>query len=83
MGTEIERKFLVRDVSVVNDAHGIPYRQGYLSTVPERTVQDPDRRGSRLYHDQGNEYRRVAGRSSSTRSRSTTRASCYRCAYRR
>ena len=39
MGTEIERKFLVRDVSVVNDADGIPYRQGYLSTVPERTVR--------------------------------------------
>ena len=39
MGTEIERKFLVRDASVVNDADGIPYRQGYLSTVPERTVR--------------------------------------------
>jgi len=39
MGTEIERKFLVRDVSVVNYAQAIPYRQGYLSTVPARTVR--------------------------------------------
>ena len=39
MGTEIERKFLVRDVSAVRDATGVPYRQGYLSTVPERTVR--------------------------------------------
>jgi adenylate cyclase len=39
MGTEIERKFLVRDVTVVAGAEGIPYRQGYLSTVPERTVR--------------------------------------------
>jgi adenylate cyclase len=39
MGTEIERKFLVRDVTAVAGAEGIPYRQGYLSTVPERTVR--------------------------------------------
>ncbi len=39
MGTEIERKFLVRDPSVVDRADGVPYRQGYLSTVPARTVR--------------------------------------------
>src|SRR6186997_2055870 len=39
MGTEIERKFLVPDVSAVRDVTGVAYRQGYLSTVPERTVR--------------------------------------------
>jgi adenylate cyclase len=39
MGTEIERKFLVRDRSVLDHAVGVAYRQGYLSTDPERTVR--------------------------------------------
>jgi CYTH domain-containing protein len=39
MGTEIERKFLVRDASVVDGLTGTRYRQGYLSTDPERTVR--------------------------------------------
>lgn len=39
MALEIERKFLVRDLSVLAGVPGIPYRQGYLSTVPERTVR--------------------------------------------
>jgi adenylate cyclase len=39
VGTEIERKFLVRDPSVVDGLPGLPYRQGYLSTDPERTVR--------------------------------------------
>jgi len=39
MGTEIERKFLVRDRSVLDGALGIAYRQGYLTTDPERTVR--------------------------------------------
>jgi adenylate cyclase len=39
MGTEIERKFLVRDSSVIEGLPGLPYRQGYLSTDPERTVR--------------------------------------------
>ena len=39
MGTEIERKFLVRDPSIVRGSTGIPYRQGYLSTDPSRTVR--------------------------------------------
>jgi len=39
MGTEIERKFLVRDQSVLDGAVGIAYRQGYLSIDPERTVR--------------------------------------------
>ena len=39
MGIEIERKFLVRDRSVIEGSVGLPYRQGYLSTDPERTVR--------------------------------------------
>lgn len=39
MGTEIERKFLLKDDSWKRGAHGKRYRQGYLSTAPERTVR--------------------------------------------
>lgn len=39
MGTEIERKFLVTDPSVVDGLSGIVIRQGYLSREPERTVR--------------------------------------------
>lgn len=39
MAKEIERKFLVRDDSWRNNHSGKPYRQGYLSTVKERTVR--------------------------------------------
>ena len=39
MGTEIERKFLVRDRSVLRGVIGIAYRQGYLSLDPVRTVR--------------------------------------------
>jgi adenylate cyclase len=39
MGTEIERKFLVVDPSVVDGRTGTVIRQGYLSRVPERTVR--------------------------------------------
>ena len=39
MGTEIERKFLVRDPSVVDGLSGTVLRQGYLSRAPERTVR--------------------------------------------
>lgn len=39
MGLEIERKFLVRDPSVLEGLTGTRYRQGYLSTNPERTVR--------------------------------------------
>jgi adenylate cyclase len=39
MGTEIERKFLVRDPSVVAGSVGTRFRQGYLSRDPERTVR--------------------------------------------
>ena len=38
MGTEIERKFLVRG-DAWRTAEGVLYRQGYLSTVKERTVR--------------------------------------------
>lgn len=38
MGREIERKFLVTGVAWRQD-EGILYRQGYLSTAPERTVR--------------------------------------------
>jgi CYTH domain-containing protein len=39
MGTEIERKFLVADGNWRAGATGTVYRQGYLSTVKERTVR--------------------------------------------
>lgn len=39
MATEIERKFLVRDLSVLEGVQGTVMRQGYLSTAPERTVR--------------------------------------------
>ena len=39
MGVEIERKFLVRDRGFLDDVVGVPYRQGYLSTDPDRTVR--------------------------------------------
>jgi len=40
MGTEIERKFLVKGDSWRQGATGTVYRQGYLSTVKERTVRE-------------------------------------------
>ena len=39
MGKEIERKYLVKGDSWRAGAHGKRYRQGYLSTVKERTVR--------------------------------------------
>ena len=39
MGEEIERKFLVIDESWREHASGTPFRQGFLSTAPERTVR--------------------------------------------
>lgn len=39
MAIEIERKFLVRSNEWRKDAVGTPYRQGYLTTDPERTVR--------------------------------------------
>jgi adenylate cyclase len=39
VGIEIERKFLVRDRSIIVGLVGVPYQQGYLSTDPERTVR--------------------------------------------
>lgn len=39
MGTEIERKFLVRDDGWRAGAAGEVYRQGYLASDPERTVR--------------------------------------------
>ena len=39
MGKEIERKFLVKNLDWKPGAAGLPYRQGYLSTVKERTVR--------------------------------------------
>jgi CYTH domain-containing protein len=39
MGTEIERKFLVRGEEWRKLAQGISYRQGYLCTEKERTVR--------------------------------------------
>jgi len=39
MGTEIERKFLVRDPTILSGSTGTRYQQGYLSTDPARTVR--------------------------------------------
>ncbi len=39
MAEEIERKFLLRNDSWRREARGIHYRQGYLSSVKERTVR--------------------------------------------
>ena len=39
MGKEIERKYLIKDDSWRECASGTTYRQGYLSTVKERTVR--------------------------------------------
>jgi CYTH domain-containing protein len=39
MSLEIERKFLVSSDAWRGHAVGVIYRQGYLSTVPERTVR--------------------------------------------
>lgn len=47
MATEIERKFLVRDDSWRAGSTGTEFRQGYLTTDPERTVR------VRLSGDQG------------------------------
>ena len=47
MPLEIERKFLVRGTGWRTRGRGVPYRQGYLSTVPERTVR------VRLIRDKG------------------------------
>lgn len=39
MGVEIERKFLVRGTEWKKDLSGTGYRQGYLTSDPERTVR--------------------------------------------
>jgi len=39
MGTEIERKFLVKDDTFKKLAKGTKYRQGYLSSTKERVVR--------------------------------------------
>ena len=39
MGTEIERKFLMKDASWRSLAEGTKYRQGYLNSTKERVVR--------------------------------------------
>ena len=39
MGTEIEKKFLMKDASWKKGAKGTRYRQGYLNSIKERTVR--------------------------------------------
>ena len=39
MGTEIERKFLLKNDAWRNLAEGVHYRQGYLNSAKERTVR--------------------------------------------
>lgn len=48
LGTEIERKFLVVDLSVVDGVTGSIIRQGYLSREPGRTVR-VRRRGDQAF----------------------------------
>lgn len=39
MGTEIERKFLVKGAGWRSLAQGVVYRQGYITASPDRTVR--------------------------------------------
>lgn len=39
MGKEIERKFLVKDPSFLEELEGVYYHQGYVSTEKERVVR--------------------------------------------
>ncbi len=39
MAREIERKFLVKEMSWKNETSGVPCRQGYLSLDPDRAVR--------------------------------------------
>ncbi len=39
MGIEIERKFLVKDISYRQLAKGVYYKQGYLSSNPDSTIR--------------------------------------------
>jgi len=39
MKIEIERKFLIKDKSIIENLNGVHYIQGYLSFDPERTVR--------------------------------------------
>lgn len=47
MGKEIERKFLVNGKSILNEMKGTYFKQGYLSSIIERTVR------VRVYDDKG------------------------------
>lgn len=47
MGTEIERKFLVKNGSYKKLSHGVYYKQGYLSTEKEKTIR------VRIYDNKG------------------------------
>ena len=40
MGVEIERKFLVSGEAWRSEGEGVLFRQGYLSTVAERSVRN-------------------------------------------
>lgn len=56
MGVEIERKFLLTDMSWKHGARGLNMRQAYLSTDPDRTVR------VRVVGDEG--WLTIKGRSS-------------------
>src|SRR5450755_1149382 len=59
MGREIERKFLVRnDIWRKHAGPGVPYRQGYLSFDPDRSVR------VRIAGDQG--FLTIKGKSEGT-----------------
>ena len=67
MGREIERKFLVNSDAWRSLGHGTRYRQGYLSTVKERTVRVRTI-ADKAYFTVKGVTEGISGRSSNTRS---------------
>jgi CYTH domain-containing protein len=79
MGIEVERKFLVRDLSVLEGSPGVVYRQGYLSRVPERTVRVRVA-GRQAFLTVKADQTAPAGSNSSPRSRPAMPRNCWGCA---
>ena len=75
MGKEIERKFLVNGDAWRSLGQRTRYRQGYLSTVKERTVRVRTIADKGISPSKGS-ARASPGRSSNTRSPSTKPTPC-------
>ncbi len=69
MAKEIERKFLVKGDSWRGQGNGKRYRQGYLSTVKERTVRVRVAGDKGFITVKGSQCRSDAGPSTSMKSR--------------